>query len=81
MGRDTSKYVLTKGNKIVYVGITNDPVRREAEHHQDKDFDAMKIIGRKSSRESAEQWETDRIETDMDNHKGETPKYNKTTTG
>lgn len=33
--RDTFKYELTKGNRVVYVGITNNPERREAEHHQE----------------------------------------------
>ena len=47
--RDTYKYELTKGNRVVYVGITNDPERREAEHHQDKDFDKMKIVGNAST--------------------------------
>lgn len=37
--RNTYKYELTKGNKVVYVGITNNPGRREAEHRQNKNFD------------------------------------------
>ena len=57
MAKDTSKYVLKKGNKIVYVGITNNPERREAEHRQDKNFDKMELVGRKSTRNGAEQWE------------------------
>ncbi len=32
MGRDTYKYELRDGNRVVYVGITNDLERREAEH-------------------------------------------------
>lgn len=43
--RDTYKYELTQGNKVVYVGITNNPERREAEHRQDKDFTTMRIVG------------------------------------
>lgn len=61
---------------IVYVGITNDPARREMEHRQDKDFDRMRIIGRPSTLDGASQWETDRIQTYMRNHGGETPLYN-----
>lgn len=76
MKRDTYKYELTQGNKVVYVGITNDPARREMEHRQDKDFDRMRIIGRPSTLDSASQWETDRIQTYMRNHGGETPLYN-----
>lgn len=55
MAKDTSKYVLKQGNKIVYVGITNNPERREAEHRQDKNFDKMELVGRKSTRDGAEQ--------------------------
>lgn len=76
MKRDTYKYELTQGNKVVYVGITNDPARREMEHRQDKDFDRMRIIGRPSTLDGASQWETDRIQTYMRNHGGETPLYN-----
>lgn len=81
MNRDTNKYVLKDGNKVVYVGITDNPERREAEHRQDKNFDKMELVGRKSTRDGAEQWEADRIETYMKNHGGDTPKYNKNTSG
>ena len=74
--RDTYKYELTKGNKVVYVGITNNPERRQAEHQQDKDFDKMRLIGRASTPKGASEWETRRIQTYMNNHNGNTPKYN-----
>ena len=81
MERKTTKYVLTKGNKKVYIGITDNPERREAEHRQDKDFDKMKIVGRPSTRNGAEQWETEAIHTYMKNHEGKTPKYNQNSSG
>ena len=56
--RNTYKYELTKGNKVVYVGITNNPERREAEHRQNKNFDKMKIVGNVSTLDGASQWET-----------------------
>ena len=68
--RDTYKYELTQGNKVVYVGITNNPEGREAEHRQDKDFTTMRIVGRPSTLSGASQWETDRIQTYMRNHGG-----------
>mgnify|MGYP000027324510 FL=1 len=74
--RNTYKYELTKGNKVVYVGITNNPGRREAEHRQNKNFDKMKIVGNVSTLAGASQWETNRIQTYMNNHKGQTPLYN-----
>lgn len=79
--RDTKKYVLKRGNEVVYVGITNDPERRETQHRQEKAFDKMELVGRPCTRESAEQWEEDRIATYMRNHGGLTPKYNKNETG
>lgn len=81
MSKDTNKYLLKQGNKVVYVGITDNPERREAEHRQDKNFDKMELVGRKSTRDGAEQWEADRIKTYMKNHGGDTPKYNKNTSG
>ena len=79
--RNTYKYELKRSNKIVYVGTTNNPERREAEHRQDKDFNKINIVGNKTTLEGARQWEANRIETYMKNHGGETPKYNKTETG
>ena len=34
--RDTARYHLKEGNKIIHTGITNDPERREAEHQQER---------------------------------------------
>lgn len=79
--RNTYKYELTRGNRVVYVGITNDPSRREAEHRQDKDFTTMRIVGHPSTLDGASQWETNRIETYMRNHNGDTPLYNKNSHG
>jgi len=81
MKRSTQKYELKQGNKVVYVGITDNPAQREIQHRQTKNFDTMKIVGRSSTRGGAEQWETDRLDTYMKNHKGELPKYNQTKTG
>jgi predicted GIY-YIG superfamily endonuclease len=75
--RDTYKYELTRGNKVVYVGTTNDPERREQEHRQNKNFDKMRLVGNVSTQSGALQWETERIQTYMRNHNGKTPEYNK----
>lgn len=63
------------------MGITNDPERREAEHKNDKSFQKMEIVGRPVTRQSAEKWETDRIDTYKRNHGGEIPPLNKTQNG
>ena len=69
--RDTYKYELTQGNKVVYVGITNDPARREMEHSQDKNFDKMRIVGSASTLDSASQWDT-KLHITMRNNKYKT---------
>ncbi len=79
--RDTYKYVLKNGNKIQYVGITNDPQRREIEHRQNKVFQKMEIVGRATTRQNAEKWETQRIETYKKYHGGEIPLLNRTQNG
>lgn len=80
--RNIYKYELKKGNKLVYVGITNNPERRKSEHLlEGKDFDKINLVGSVSTLKGALEWETDRIHTYMNNHNGETPKYNKNTTG
>lgn len=66
--RDTYKYELMQGNKVVYVGITNDPARREMEHRQDKNFDKMRIVGSASTLDSASQWDT-KLRITMRNNK------------
>jgi predicted GIY-YIG superfamily endonuclease len=81
MKNDTSKYILKEGNKIVYVGITNDPGRRETQHRNDgKKFDKMEKVGHVCTRKGAENWETERLESYMKSQ-GRLPKYNETTTG
>lgn len=67
--KDTYKYELHDGHKTVYVGITKDPKRREAEHRADgKEFTNMTIIGRSSTAEGAGMWESffDNVETISD---------------
>lgn len=82
MERDTKKYELYNGNRLVYVGITNDLARRESEHHAEgMRFTRMEQVGRASTRKSAGDWEADRIQTYMSHHHGETPEYNQNTTG
>ena len=76
--RDYSRYELWDGNKIVYIGITNDPDRRIGEHGAKKKFSTMQVSGPKVSEETARIWEQDRLDTYRHNHGGENPKYNKT---
>ena len=56
--RDTHKYHLKRGNRIIRSGITNDPDRREKEHQRDygKDVHIQKV-GRVTTRDGARDWE------------------------
>ncbi len=82
MSRDTYKYELRDGNRVVYVGITKNPNQREAQHRADgKDFTKMQIIGRATTDERAGEWEEQRIATYKENHHGERPKYNQNDSG
>ena len=80
--RDTYKYELRDGRRIVYVGITNDIERREAEHRAEgMNFTRMTKVGNITTRNAAEDWEADRIATYKENHHGERPQYNQNDSG
>lgn len=52
--KDTFVYNLIKDGKVVYVGITNNPMGREKRHRLDKDFDCLKIVTEPLERNHAE---------------------------
>jgi len=56
--RDTHKYHLKRGNRIIRSGITNDPDRREKEHQRDYGKDVhIQTVGRRTTRAGARDWE------------------------
>ena len=55
--RDTYKYHLKQGRKIVHTGITNDLERREQEHQKQHPGSNIYQVGRKTNREAARAWE------------------------
>ena len=55
--RDTYKYQIKQGRKVVHRGITYDIVRREAEHQQDYPGSRIEQMGRRTTREAALEWE------------------------
>jgi predicted GIY-YIG superfamily endonuclease len=78
---DTVTYELKDGNKVVYVGTTNDPERREQEHKDaGKKFGHMNITSRRMTDEGAKKKEAERLKTYRKNQ-GDNPKYNKDTDG
>lgn len=56
--RDTTKYHLKIGRKIVHRGITDRPLEERGREHE-KDFSGSRIVqvGRKTTRERALEWE------------------------
>jgi predicted GIY-YIG superfamily endonuclease len=81
--RNTRKYELRDNSgRTLYIGITDDLERREAEHRDDgKKFAEMVQIGRATTREAASAWETAAIQDYKDSHRGHRPRYNKTDCG
>jgi predicted GIY-YIG superfamily endonuclease len=79
--RKTSKYILKDGNKILYVGITNDFDRRFEEHAKTKELGVMEKVGNNTTREAAEKWESERLSAYQKNHGGALPPLNKTKNG
>jgi predicted GIY-YIG superfamily endonuclease len=76
--RDTYRYVLRDGRKVVQFGISDDPEARVQEHRGDgKRFKTMTVVGPAVTRDSALDWERDRIETYRRSHNGRMPRYNK----
>ena len=56
--RDTYKYHLKRGGKIIRSGITNDLDRREKEHQRNYGKDVhVHQIGNRTTREGAREWE------------------------
>ena len=55
--RDTQKYQVKQGRKVVHRGITYDLARREAEHQQDYPGSRIEQVGRRTTREAALKWE------------------------
>lgn len=77
--RDTYRYELKQGQKVLYAGITNNPDRREAEHRNEgKRFGRMDVVGPVVKRSSAEKWEEERLNSYRKNHGGRNPRYNNT---
>lgn len=80
--RDTTKYEVYDGNRLVYVGITNDIERRTKEHEAEgMDFTRVKKVGNATTKKAAGDWEEERIQTYKENHNGQRPKYNENDSG
>ena len=74
--RDTYPYVLKDKNKIVYIGITDDPKRREQEHRVERKRFTRIVVGYPCSKETALEREQSRIRQYQGSHGGKKPRYN-----
>ncbi len=80
--RTNRTYALKKDGKTVYIGETNDIVRRTKEHIRDgKNFDEVEYDTWPTSKSTSQDRETQQLEDFRDTHKGKNPKYNKTNHG
>lgn len=59
--RDTYKYELRVGKKVVHRGVTTDLERREREHQRDWEGSKICKIGHRTTREAARHWEREPI--------------------
>ena len=55
--RDTFKYHLKDGKKVVHRGITNDLERRETQHQEEFPGSNIQQLGRRTTRDAALKWE------------------------
>ncbi len=79
--QDTVTYELKQGDEVVYIGITNDPKRREQQHEKEgKKFSSMKVTSKRMTEDEARRKEAELLATYRKNH-GKNPKYNKDSDG
>lgn len=55
--KDTYKYHLKRGRRVVHRGITDDLKRREAAHQRDYPGSRIQRVGRRTTRDAALKWE------------------------
>ncbi len=81
-GGNVRGYTLRGSNgKVNYVGTTNNPARRAAEHAAEGKRGQLQPETRPMSRGAAERWEANRLSTYRSNHGGKNPPQNKTRNG
>ena len=57
--RDTYKYLVKRGNKVLDGGITKDLKRREQERQREYPGSNLKKVGIRTTEEGARKWEKD----------------------
>ena len=67
--------------RVTYVGVTNNPRRRAAEHRRSGKRGSMRVETGRRSTGSARSWEARRLAMYRQRDRGRYPLYNKTRTG
>ena len=67
--------------RIKYVGVSNDPRRRAAEHKRDGKHGKLKVETRSMPRSFARYWEKRKLAHHRKTHRGRNPVHNKTRSG
>jgi predicted GIY-YIG superfamily endonuclease len=76
--RDTVTYQLRHDRKVVYIGTTSDPDRREQDHRAEgKRFTKLVVTSRSMTEEGAKKKRVEQLEAYRRSHDGKNPKYNK----
>ncbi len=76
--RNTHKYILRDGRRLVQLGITNGALDRATEHlRARKRFTTMYVLGPAVTRDSALDWERDRTQGYQRTHRGRRPRHNR----
>ena len=70
-----------RNGRIRYVGVSNDPNRRSAEHKRDGKRGKLKVETRPMSRAYARSWEKRKLARPCKTHRGKNPVHNKTRSG
>ena len=70
-----------RNGKVKYVGITNNPRRRSAQHKRSGKSGRMSVETSGMSRRSARRWEGASLARFRKKNKGKNPRYNKTRSG
>lgn len=59
--RDTYKYWLKVGNKVVHIGITKNLEHRELQHRRDWPGSKIYVLGHRTTEEAARKWEREQV--------------------
>lgn len=80
--RNVFGYKLTgRRGRTHYVGITNNPRRRAAQHKAAGKTGRLRASTRKMTRQSARRWEAKTLAKHRKSNRGRNPRYNKTRSG